>query len=430
LTAPPAGYNKNDYLPGGYDGAPYIPNGKAEMNVYPRGSEMEELNWVWPDANHAERQKLYQTYKNHALGYLYYLQHEMGLRHLGLPDDEFTENGHIPYRVFVREARRIHGDVTMDETSINPFLRHEGLIPDLQPTSIAVGEYPMDSKPVRTKVDLSTPDKGDGDFYLVNVSTAFQVPYGAILPKGVDGLLVPVALSATHVAFSSIRMDPTWTVLGQAAGVAAALSARHDVAPRDLPVTEIQDELLRQHCKLAFFWDVAPERPDFTAIEKLALKGLVRGFPDRTFQPDSKLTRAEAASLLARAFHVWPSVSDVHFQDVPYQHWAFRDVETLFDNGVWKPFGILPLWPQYRTYESRTHMGYLTGKANREFKPDEPVTGDQFRALLKLMSERTIGQGNPANDDVLTTSGPAITRGTACVLLEAALGAAEAANSR
>lgn len=421
LKEPPAGYDKTNYLPGGYQGTPYMPNGKAEMNVYPRGSEIQELNWSWPNATRVERLKLYEVYKNHALGYLYYLQHEMGLRQLGLPDDEFTDNGHVPYRVFVREARRIHGDVTMTESDINPFIEHRGLIPSLRPTSIAIGEYPMDSKPVRNKVDLSTPDKGDGDFYLVNTTTAFQVPYGAILPKNVEGLLVPVALSATHVAFSAIRMDPTWTVLGQAAGVAAALSARHNVLPRSLPIGEIQDELLRQHCKLMFFWDVGPERPDFVAIQKLALAGVAHGFPDRTFQPDSPLTRAEAAALLMRTFHLWPSVTDIHFTDVPYTHWAFREIETLFDNGVLSAFGILPRWPQFRTYASKTHMGYLGGETVREFQPNQNVTESQWNVLLRLVRERSVGQSADTAEQVSNTDAAPLTRGRACMLIESAL---------
>lgn len=148
-----------------------------------------------------------------------------------------------------------------------------------------MGHYPIDAKPVRAKVDLSRPDKGAGDFYLVNSSTAFQVPYGAILPKNVEGLLVPVALSATHVAFSSIRMDATWTVLGQAAGVAAALSARANVEPRRMQLGEIQAELLKQKCKLVFYWDLAADHPHFGAIQRLSLAGVATADEDRLLGP-------------------------------------------------------------------------------------------------------------------------------------------------
>src|SRR5260370_35127732 len=99
------------------------------------------------------------------------------------------------------------------------------------------------------------PDKSEGDFFLVNACTAFQVPYGAIVPKGVEGLLVPVAISATHVAFSAVRMDPTWMSMGQAAGVAAVLSLREKIDVRRLNVEKLQRELLRQKCRLVSAWE-------------------------------------------------------------------------------------------------------------------------------------------------------------------------------
>ena len=73
----------------------------------------------------------------------------------------------------------------------------------------------------------------------------YQLPYRAILPKRAecDNLLVPVCLSASHVALSSVRVEPTWMVLGQSAGIAAALAAKKDVAVQDLPVPELQQHL-------------------------------------------------------------------------------------------------------------------------------------------------------------------------------------------
>ncbi|MFM8706009.1 MAG: FAD-dependent oxidoreductase, partial [Planctomycetia bacterium] len=226
LKAPPPGYDPADFAHSFFlDHEPTMPHRKSEMNVNPIGNELQEVNWNWPEGSRAERERLTEIYRQRALCYLYYLQHEKKLTHLGLPQDEFTDNGHVPYRVFVREARRIEVEATMTEADINPFILGRGLEPPPQPTSVGIGHYPMDAKPVRPKTDFASPDKGDGDFFLVNVAAAFQVPYGAILPKQVEGLLVPVGLSATHVAFSAIRMDPTWTAVGQAAGVAAALAA-------------------------------------------------------------------------------------------------------------------------------------------------------------------------------------------------------------
>jgi len=384
LATPPPGYDPKEYLASAYSGGPSMPNGKSEMNVNPVGNEMQEVNWKWPEATRAERARLYEIYKNHALGFLYYLQHERHYTHLGLPDDEFTDNGNIPYRVFVREARRIEGEVKMTESDINSLLTGGGLIPPLRGDSIAIGHYPMDSKPVRRKTDITTPDKGSGDFFLANCSMAFQVPYGAIVPKRVEGLLVPVAMSATHVAFSAVRMDPTWMAMGQAAGIAAAISVRDKVDVRKVSLDRLQRELVRQKCRLLFYWDVPIEHPAFAAIQWLSAKQVVRGNPGRLFRPDGPLTRAELAALIVKWQGLWPSVSNVHFADVPYSHWAFRDVETLFDHRLLSPFGVTALWHDVKAYDARQHAGFGQSGNLLKFKPESPVEWHQFVATVRM----------------------------------------------
>jgi hypothetical protein len=392
IKRPPPGYNAAMYehaLFGSGDAFdPSMPNMKTEMNKNPIGNELQEVNWTWPEASRTEREKLYAFYKNHALGFLYYLQHERGVKNIGLPSDEFADNGNIPYRVFVREARRIVGEVTLNESDINPFISDSPtLTPTFQSKSIAVGHYPIDSKPVRQKRDITTPDKGEGDFFLSNVVSPFQVPYGAIVPKGVDGLLVPVALSATHVAFSAIRMDPTWTVLGQAAGIAAGISVRTGIPVGELDVSEIQAELLRQKCKLVFYWDVPADHPHFTDIQIAAIKGWTKPQVSHDFYPDSLLTRSQAAQLLVNAFGLWTSVSNIHFSDLDYRHTDFRAVETLFDLGVLTAFGVETRWSQAGGYGGKKD-GFDHSKSNfGSFYPDQPVTPTEFLDLIRLIKK-------------------------------------------
>jgi hypothetical protein len=383
LASPPPDYNAADYALAHYTGTPTMPNGKAELNVNPVGSEMQLVNWNWPEANYAERKRLYAVYKNHALGYLYYLQHEKQLTHLGLPKDEFTDNGFVPYRVFVREARRIQGEATMTEADINPFLHGHGLIPPRQASSIAIGHYPIDSKAVLPKTDAAKPDKGEGDFFVVDGSVAFQVPYGAIVPKDIDGLLVPVAMSATHVAFSAVRMDPTWMVMGQAAGIAAVLSLRSGVEPRHVDVAAVQRELIRQKCRLMFYWDLPIEHPAFGAIQWLSARKTVTGYEDRTFRPDQPITRGELAALVVEAFGIWPSVTNQHFDDVTYRHWAFREIETLFDHRLLSGFGVYPRWPEDGPYDPTRFSGFPRGKTRGEFHPDSAVTWKELIATVR-----------------------------------------------
>lgn len=384
LRTPPPGYDPANYRLAGFGAGISMPGQKTEMNANPAGNELQFINWTWPEATRAERAKLYETFRNHALGFLYYVQHERGWKHLGLPRDEFVDNGHVPYRVFVREARRIEGEAMMDEADVNPFLTRRGLVPELRPDTIAIGHYAIDSKPVLPKTDASTPEKGPGDFFLANIAAPFQVPFGAIVPRQVEGLLVPVALSATHVAFSAVRMDPTWMALGQAAGTAAALAVRGKIDPRHVPVRDLQRELIRQKAKLLFYWDVPARHPAFAAIQWLSARRAVQGFPGRVFRPDQPLTRAELATLAVNAFGLWPSVSDFHFRDVPAEHWAFREVETLFDNRLLGAFGVRPRWPEAGEYKGLGNAGFSRPRYGEfgEFNPDRAVTWGEFTSFL------------------------------------------------
>jgi hypothetical protein len=394
LSSAPPGYNKEEYVHSAYTGRPSMPGAKSEMNANPVGNEVQEVNWAWPEATREERLKLYELYKRHALGYLYFLQHERGLTHLGLPKDEFTDNENVPYRVFVREARRIEGEVTMTEADINPFITGTGMIPALRRDSVAIGHYPIDSKPVRSKTDVSTPDKGAGDFFLSNAMTAFQVPYGAIVPKHVEGLLVPVAISATHVAFSAIRMDPTWMMMGQAAGVAAVLSIREQVEPRRLPVEKLQRELLRQKCRLMFYWDMPLDHPAFAAVQWLSVNKGATGTPERLFEPDKPLTRADLAAIVVKSLGLWPSISNVHFTDVSWEHPAFREIETMFDNRLLEPLGVKPGWRAVGGYDPKQHAGFTQGQHFGEFSPYKPVSwGELIGVLQRALSQPLLSPG-------------------------------------
>jgi hypothetical protein len=422
LRQPPPDYDKAQFKYGAYSGRPSMPGDKSEMNSNPVGNEMQEVNWDWPEATRQQRQQMYQQYKNHALGFLYYVQHECGKRHLGLPRDEFTDNDNVPYRVFVREARRIEGVVTMTEADINPFILGRSLAPPLRRTSVAVGHYPIDAKPVRNKTDIAMPDKGDGDFFLVNVASPFQVPFEAILPRNVDGILVPVALSATHVAFSAVRMDPTWTVLGQAAGAAAAMCCQRKIQPRQLPIDDLQRELVRQKIKLAFYWDVSADHAAFDAIQLLSVRGVVEGDPERCFHPDEPLTRAAAAVMLYRALELWPSVSNAHFEDVPYTHPAFREIETLFDRGGLVVWGVEPRWPAVGRYIAGKHSGFNQKRQFSPLQPDTPVTARQFDDLIRILQSRTAtSPGRIADQAPAPTTdnkpSPVLTRAQACQAL-------------
>jgi len=281
LAAPPRGYDRTNYLgyfddlragrlagpqvvkPGrGYNPAHFntlvralsvtdLPNRKTDVNINPRplGFPFPEENRGYIEGDDADRQRISQRHRDLTLGLLWFLQNDPGVpdahrrlaNELHLPKDEFTDNGHFPRQLYVREGRRLVGEYTLTEHDITgkgrAVMRHHD--------SIAVGEFPIDSFPVRKRQPGDTVVLEGYLGMLDHITRPYEIPYRIMIPKRVDGLIVPVAASTTHVAFSSIRMEPTWMALGQAAGTAAHLAIQHGVAPRKVPMGELRSALTK-----------------------------------------------------------------------------------------------------------------------------------------------------------------------------------------
>jgi hypothetical protein len=240
--------------PGSWGWGTPLPNRKYQMNGNIEG--LTSLNcpgvsWSWPEAGRRHRQRLEQFHVDHAAGLIWFLQHHPGVPErirqrmtlIGLHDQEFPDTAHWPWQIYVRQGRRIEGRalVTQRNFLVNP---KTGRTPPVK-HAIAIGEHSFDVHPCH---DRRFAVEGFMEGVLWYPKKAFgpaqpgQVPYEALLPKGVDNLLVPVALSATHVAMSVLRMEPVWMTTGQIAGLAAAtaLEQKTDVAqvdPAPLPKT-------------------------------------------------------------------------------------------------------------------------------------------------------------------------------------------------
>lgn len=224
-----------------------LPHRKFQMNGNIEaltGTNVPGASWTWPEASRHHRARLAQFHVDHIHGLIWFLQHDPRvpssireiLAPLGLHRQEFKDSGHWPWQIYVRQGRRIEGRalVTQHNFTVDPKTGRTQRVS--QP--IAIGEHSFDVHPChdrRFAVDgfmegvLWYPKKAFGP------AQPGQVPYGAILPKRIDNLLVPVALSCTHVAMSVLRMEPVWMTLGQIAGLAAAeaQTQRTDVASID-----------------------------------------------------------------------------------------------------------------------------------------------------------------------------------------------------
>ena len=372
IKDPPPHYNRREYLlsPPWERSWAYlygrIPNNKFEVNQHPHGTTLQEVNYRYPTASWEERQRIYTIYKNHVLGYLYYIQTELGQPNLGLAEDEFRDSDHLPPILYVRKARRIVGAVTLKEMDI--ILARERIRPD----SIAIGDYPMDSHAVRKVIvqegqeAWSLAHMGEGEFWLFQYTPWYQVPYGVMVPQQVEGLLVSTAVSSTHVTLGTLRMEPVRMNMGQAAGAAAVLSLQTGIPLRHLDVAQIQRALLRFGVYLYWFPDVKPDTKHFAAIQFMAARGY---FLDESFEPVSPLTRGEAARVL------WKFLRE-HRTDIPeerFQGLAFTDV--LFGHKYAIPMQNLFL------------QGVIERNENRRFEPDAPIRRrDWARWLVRTLA--------------------------------------------
>lgn len=209
------------------------------------------VSWSWPEAGRHHRERLEKFHLDHAASYVWFLQNEPRVpekvrtlwKTAGLHKDEFSDNGHWPWQIYVRQGRRIEGRARVTQHN---FIvdKKTGRTPKVE-QAIAIGEHSFDVHPChdrRFAVDgwmegvLWYPKKAFGP------AQPGQVPYGAMLPKKLNNLLVPVALSSTHIAMSVLRMEPLWMTTGQVAGLAAAVAkdTSTDVAnldPNPLPKT-------------------------------------------------------------------------------------------------------------------------------------------------------------------------------------------------
>ncbi len=156
-----------------------------------------------------------------------------------MPKDEFVDNGNWPYDLYAREGRRMVSDFVMTQRDLFEDITKSD--------AIALGGFPVDSHVVRR---LATPDGksviNEGG-YLV-IPPVYQIPYRALTPKAAecDNLLVTCALSCSRVAFNSLRVEPTWMMLGQAAGTAAAMACNDKT-----PVQRVSPSELRRHLEKA-----------------------------------------------------------------------------------------------------------------------------------------------------------------------------------
>jgi hypothetical protein len=214
-----------------------IPNHKTDVNNY-GGISTDFIggNYDYPTAGYERRQQIFEAHKNYQAGLLWFIQNDPrvpadvreSMSEWGLCADEFVDNGNWPREMYVREARRMVSDFVITERHL------QGELPT--PRSIGLGSYTMDSHNVQRYVDARGFARNEGDVQ-IHLDRTYEISYDAIVPSATEAtnLFVPVAVSASHIAYGSIRMEPVFMILGQSAGEAAALAIETGTRVHDVP---------------------------------------------------------------------------------------------------------------------------------------------------------------------------------------------------
>jgi len=213
-------------------------------------------SWDYPNASYKRRAEIWQDHKTYTQELFYFLvtdprvpqatQNE--IKAFGLAKDEFTDNENWPYQLYVREARRMVGDFVVTQKDIQTELT--------KPDSIAMGSYNSDSHNVQRFVTPEGNAQNEGNMEVP--VTPYQIPYRVLLPKRAQAinLFVPVCFSASHVTYSTLRMEPQYMMIGQAAGIAAKIAIDRKQAIQDIDVSALKARLLSQGAVME--WVKAP----------------------------------------------------------------------------------------------------------------------------------------------------------------------------
>jgi hypothetical protein len=260
-----------------------LPNGKTDANNQHLALVSTDLpveNYPWPTADWAWRDRFQVRLQNYILGILWFIQNDpevpesfrKNASRYGLAADEYTDNGNFPRQVYVREGRRIIGE--------RCFLAHDalpvtaGARPPIHSTSVTASHYAVDSHAVRKY----EPGRVHLDGFLSMQTKPYTVPYGVMVPKTIDNLWVPVAVSSSHLGLGTIRMEPCWMALGEAAGTAAVIAIGLEIPARAVPIAELQRELVSRGAVVIYYQDVAPGDPLFPVTQYLGLRNGLTGW--------------------------------------------------------------------------------------------------------------------------------------------------------
>jgi hypothetical protein len=377
------------------------PNAPVPWDLYPLpGEKFDANNGIgkmfsmglvgeangWCASDPAGRAKLWEKHKEYTLELYKFLTTDPAvpakiretMAELGLCRDEFPETGHWSPQLYVREGRRMDGRMILTQNDV---------LKDAQKDDpIAISSFPIDSHDCRR---LALPDGviNEGTIFPVRMpgrrhGYAYHIPYRAITPAASEcsNLLVPVALSATHVAYSSVRVEPTWMAIGQGAGVAAALAAKAGVTVQALDYLTLRTRLLAQNVVLEL-----PVLPPLTAksdrpsgpvsLDPKSLPGLI--LDD---------AQAELSGDWERSTNFKPHVGGGYLHDEQRADGKARAV-FRFKGPADGEYELRMAYSAHETRTTRLPVTIMGGDTEQRFTVDQTQptpTGEAFRPIGSL----------------------------------------------
>jgi hypothetical protein len=268
-----------------------IPNHKTDTNNHgPFSFDNIGYNFDYPEGSYEKRRQIIAEHRQYQQGLLWFVANDPRvprkvqeeLRTWGLPKDEFKDNGNWSHQLYIREARRMIGSYVMTE---NELLKK-------RPTPDGMGSYGIDSHNTQRYITPEGYVQNEGD---IGVATKgpYEIAYGSLVPKKGQGsnLLVPVAMSASHIAYGSIRMEPVFMILGQSAATAAVLAIDAGIPVQSVPYGKLKAQILQDGQILHYDGPTT-----LRGVDPKSLKGIVLD------DADAKLTGAWSESSAAKSF--------------------------------------------------------------------------------------------------------------------------------
>lgn len=257
-----------------------LPNAKTDANNQHMAfisTDLPEENWPWPTAGWEWRDNYAKRLKDYTLGLIWFAQNDKELpRHFreackewGLSTSEYLDNENFPRQVYVREGRRFEGIYFFTANDALPVTL--GQRPPIHKQSIAASHYALDSHAVLKREEGRAHLEG----FFGYESVPYTIPFGVMASGKVDNLLFPVPVSGSHIGFSTLRMEPCWMALGEAAGIAAAQMIEQKKPAQELDIETVQQKLIANKATLMYFKDISIDSPDFAMVQYMGISGYI-----------------------------------------------------------------------------------------------------------------------------------------------------------